>query len=275
VSIILINKNKGHLPRSISAPTVPCCDICCPELLDLTRPGPPTPAQRNTAVKTGIPNYAVKSALHEWRKKIWGRDFKGAAFGPSGFLKNETLEALSSVGPITRLIELERVLDNWTWFGKYGNELLDEFATLTIAPMQPKPKRKRAGEEKEWMASAGDGGGRKAKRPRTSHPQAAQAPTPVRTSGSFQWMTPEVPQSTPVATSRIPYLPPPSLAMNPYASLLTPTRFTAASPVGSRLAVGTPTPMSSRQTSRAHPYRRDISYEFRPYVPDPGPSSDD
>jgi hypothetical protein len=50
------------------------------------------------------------------------------------------IEVLSSVGPITQLIDLERVLDSWTWFGKYGNELLDELATLTIAPLQPKPK---------------------------------------------------------------------------------------------------------------------------------------
>ena len=78
-------------------PTVPCCDICCPELLDRTRPAPPTLVQR----KMGMPNPAVKSALHKWRMKIWRRDFKGAAFGLSGVLKNERIEVLSSVGPIT------------------------------------------------------------------------------------------------------------------------------------------------------------------------------
>ena len=64
---------------------------------------------------------------------------------------------------------------------------------------------------------------------------------------------------------------------NPYASLLAPTHFTATSPFP---AIGTPgpngiqTPMSSRQSARIHPYRRYISYEILPYVPDPGPSSD-
>lgn len=64
---------------------------------------------------------------------------------------------------------------------------------------------------------------------------------------------------------------------NPYASLLTPTHFTAANLFP---AIGTPgpngiqTPMSSRQSARVRPYKRDISYEFLPCVPDPGPSSD-
>lgn len=164
-----------------------------------TRPGPPMAAQRSSAVKMGLPN-PVKSVLFKWRMKvIWKRDFKGAAFGPSGILKHKTLEALSSVGPITRLIDL----DNWTYFGKHGNELLDELATLTIASVQSRPKRRSAGEEEE-IAMAEDGGVavRKAKRPRTSSPQAAQTPTPLRTSGSFRWMTPEVPQNIPVTISQ-------------------------------------------------------------------------
>ena len=99
------------------------------------------------------------------------------------------------------------MLDNWT-FGKYGNELLDDLVTLIIAPMQPKPKKRRR------IGMTGDGGAvvRKAKRPRTSRPQAAQTPTAVKTSGSFRRMTPEVPQAIPNSEICLMFL------SNPYAT---------------------------------------------------------
>ena len=66
-------------------------------------------------------------------------------FGPSGILKDDTLETLASVGPILRLSELERVVGSqWAWFGKYGNDLLAALAEMDMSPMQPKPPQTRA-----------------------------------------------------------------------------------------------------------------------------------
>ena len=67
-------------------------------------------------------------------------------FGPTGILKNETLTALSSVGPvIVSLKQLESVVgENWPWFGKYGDNLLTELISLNVPPMilkPPQPKR--------------------------------------------------------------------------------------------------------------------------------------
>lgn len=42
---------------STLGPIVPCCDICCPALLDLTRPGSvPAAASRETALRRAEPN---------------------------------------------------------------------------------------------------------------------------------------------------------------------------------------------------------------------------
>ncbi|KAJ7241219.1 P-loop containing nucleoside triphosphate hydrolase protein [Mycena haematopus] len=42
-------------------PTVPCCDICCPELLDLTRPGePPAVALRGRKARGQTPDWCVE-----------------------------------------------------------------------------------------------------------------------------------------------------------------------------------------------------------------------
>ena len=110
----------------------------------MTRPGPPVSVQRASALKFGIPNSEVVEAVHECRRKIWEHDFPHAIFGSSGILSNEIVESLASVGPILSLIQLEKVVgENWPWFGKYGDELLEVFKKMTIPPLQSKPKQPR------------------------------------------------------------------------------------------------------------------------------------
>lgn len=89
-------------------------------------------------------NETVRSALQQWRSKILKHDFEDALFAPSGILSNECIQNLSSVGPIGRLNELERVVGtDWPWFGQYGDGLLEELKKLNIPPMQPKQQQKK------------------------------------------------------------------------------------------------------------------------------------
>jgi hypothetical protein len=123
-------------------------------------------------------------SLHAWRKKVWYRDFPKAVFGPSAILKDSTLEALSSVGPIQTLKELERVVgENWTWFGPYGNELLDELVSLSIPKMIPKPKERRKASTTKRKQNAQDREDGAPKRTRKEAPEqvptSAQSPTTV------------------------------------------------------------------------------------------------
>ena len=104
--VIMEILQEDNLPVSAD-PTVPCCDLCDPTLLDRTCPAPSTSQPKITGVKTGKVNPTVRSALQRWRSQILKRDFEDAVFGSSGFLSDERVENLSSVGFIGRLNKLE------------------------------------------------------------------------------------------------------------------------------------------------------------------------
>ncbi|KAJ7905931.1 hypothetical protein B0H13DRAFT_1568397, partial [Mycena leptocephala] len=91
-------------------PLVSCCDICCPGLLDKTRPGKPPVVPRQSAVKRGEVNPDIQPVLHNWRLRIKARDFPTPLFAASEILRDETIALLSSVGPITSPEHLRTVL---------------------------------------------------------------------------------------------------------------------------------------------------------------------
>lgn len=87
----------------------------------------------------------VQLHLHKWRLLVRQRDFEDALFASAGFLGDETLELLSSVGPVASVESLRLVLGgNWIWFEKYGSELWEEMKKLDIPPMIPKAKAPRS-----------------------------------------------------------------------------------------------------------------------------------
>jgi hypothetical protein len=102
-------------------------------------------------------------------------------FAPSGILSDERIENLSSVGPIGRLNELERVVGmDWPWFGRYGDNLLEELKKLNIPLMQPKPQQTRA--EKRTIHELEDGSSQKEpaqKKRAPKHVAPTQNPTPT------------------------------------------------------------------------------------------------
>ncbi|EDR07545.1 uncharacterized protein LACBIDRAFT_298548 [Laccaria bicolor S238N-H82] len=137
------------------APTVPCCDVCNPELLNHTHPAPPQPNSWKTAASYEAINPTTKSSLTEWHTKIWNRDFDDAIFSPAGILSDGALKKLASMAsPIENLIGLESVIGGWAWFGTYGDELLAEIKTLPFKSI-PNQKQKRVA---KWsMVDEADG----------------------------------------------------------------------------------------------------------------------
>lgn len=137
------SRRANHL-LPIAEPVVPCCDICCPALLDQTRPGKAPVVPRQSAVKRGEINQDVQLVLHKWRVEIKTRDYPTPLFSASGILRDETIALLSSVGPINSRQYLEAVLSGqWTWWEKYGEELFACLSALDIPPMKPLPPKKR------------------------------------------------------------------------------------------------------------------------------------
>ncbi|KAJ7590265.1 P-loop containing nucleoside triphosphate hydrolase protein [Mycena floridula] len=125
-------------------PTAPCCDLCDPSLLDRIRPSSPLQIPRQSSVKKGVPQKSTQDKLHEWQSMVYKRDFRRSLFGPSGIMKDETISLLSSVGPIHSQKVLEKVLaGQWTWYERYGDELLAWLMTLNMPPMVLKPKKPR------------------------------------------------------------------------------------------------------------------------------------
>ena len=261
------------LTSSLTDPSVPCCDICHPELLNRTRPARSETVKRKPQVKFGLANSDVEDALHEWRKRVWAQDFKNAMFGPTGILTNETVALLASVGPILSLKQLETIVgENWPWFGKYGDNLLTELISLNIPPMIPKPpqpRRTKRAATNETVTNVGGG-----KRHRTlPDNQASTTPTPVKfvnAPGPSSTLStlPSHPfypyPSTPVRPLGPPF-PPTTIYQNPYHGYMIP-----ATPLYHAFPqTNTPTPLATpSSSSRVTPTTQPTSsLEFRHYIP--------
>lgn len=91
-------------------PTVPCCDICDPTLLNRTRPGAPPKAARQKKVQLGELCVAVRDSLHPWR-----------------------------VGVKVRDLSTNMLSGQWGWETVYGDELFATPTLLDIPPVIPIP----------------------------------------------------------------------------------------------------------------------------------------
>ncbi|KAK7678921.1 hypothetical protein QCA50_018061 [Cerrena zonata] len=123
--------------------TVPCCDICEPQLLDLTRPGRSNVTQVKLKLKRkGLVIPRTQTLLEDWRMKIFQRDWFTSQLDSTAILDDSTVALLASVGTLSS-IELERPLSgSWIWWDTYGNEFTDFFNTISTE-YQPKPRTRK------------------------------------------------------------------------------------------------------------------------------------
>ncbi|KAF6743084.1 ATP-dependent DNA helicase RecQ [Ephemerocybe angulata] len=223
-------------------PTVPCCDNCDPALLNQTRPAPPESDKRASNPRRGVPNVSVMDSLHVWRAKIAKRDHGKAFFSGSGILSDDTVELLSSIGPIPSEVALKKLLEGkWLWLAKYQRELFIELTRLNIPPkvLKPKPQRPSAAAKRthDEMDDGGNNEEIRRVRPTTTTtaavaPTGSQAVIPRATpaASNTQPQTPQAPRNvarpSTVAHSafqqqmrqHVPYYPPstPARSVNPY-----------------------------------------------------------
>ena len=95
-------------------------------------------------MKRGVPCGVVQTRLHQWRSELRRRDFSSSLFSTSAVLKDETLDLLSSVGPILSREHLTRVLaGQWKWESRYGDDLYCILSSMDIPPMKPFPRKPR------------------------------------------------------------------------------------------------------------------------------------
>lgn len=127
-----------------SGPSVPCCDICDPSLLDRTRPGITSGTKRPLRVKRGKPSTLVLDELHAWRIRVKARDFPGSMFSAESILADNVLELLATVGPIATEARLSAILNGqWGWETTYRDELFVLLSNLDIPAFEPLEGKKR------------------------------------------------------------------------------------------------------------------------------------
>ncbi|KAF5362726.1 hypothetical protein D9758_011673 [Tetrapyrgos nigripes] len=138
-----------------AAPTVPCCDICNPELLDRVCPGEPKISKRKPAIpKSEEPYLEVQQALHDWRKNTQKLDPRLACLASEAILDNSLIDLLSSVRPIPSKARLDVILSGqWVWFNKYGDEVLEILVHIEILAVTKMTLKRKVAEAPESTGS--------------------------------------------------------------------------------------------------------------------------
>jgi hypothetical protein len=118
--------------HTLSEPTVPCCDICDPSLLDLVRPGLRPTSTTKKLTYNKHPNMLVVSALREWRRKALISDDHPRYLPASYILSEEAINKLASLSPCTELSVKVYLSQQWVFWSTYGSDV-----TAVIVSSQP------------------------------------------------------------------------------------------------------------------------------------------
>ncbi|KLO09018.1 P-loop containing nucleoside triphosphate hydrolase protein [Schizopora paradoxa] len=104
--------------------TVPCCDICDPTLLDLTRPGKAKKTPRNPKAPEINPDPHIALSLRNWRSRIYERDYPGAFFGASSLLPDDAIDIIASLPLFTNKLIEAHLQNKWRYWTRYGEDLV-------------------------------------------------------------------------------------------------------------------------------------------------------
>ncbi|KEP47851.1 putative P-loop nucleoside triphosphate hydrolase, partial [Rhizoctonia solani 123E] len=127
-----------------SPPTVACCDLCEPSLLDNFKFLPPERQRQRARVRQGVTDPGVIEQLKKWRAETYGRDFPTATWTDDGLLSDEFISKLAALGPIETKSQIAMVLDHtWAHWNRHGDSLFTFLSNLTIPPFQPLPTKTR------------------------------------------------------------------------------------------------------------------------------------
>lgn len=87
----------------------------------------------------GRPDFGAQSRLCQWRREVFARDHSNSQLDPSAILDDATITSLTTVGPLS-IEQITAILrETWTWWPKYGQELIVFVVALQIV-YRPLPK---------------------------------------------------------------------------------------------------------------------------------------
>lgn len=112
---------------------VPCCDLCNPELLRRTLPGP-APRKKGKAAAKATPAADIVAACRSWREAVYTRDWDGSIFAASGILGDTLIDKIAVSPPFASAAGLKALIaDEWQWWDEYGHALYVRIATAQDA----------------------------------------------------------------------------------------------------------------------------------------------
>ncbi|KAH9008968.1 hypothetical protein EDB84DRAFT_1571624 [Lactarius hengduanensis] len=106
-----------------SEPTVPCCDVCDPSLLDLVRPGLRPKSTTKKLAYSKQPNLKIVSALRNWRQKVLIDDKHPRYLPASYILSEEAINKLASLSPCTESTVEGYLSQQWISWAMYGSDV--------------------------------------------------------------------------------------------------------------------------------------------------------
>src|SRR6267142_2746446 len=124
---------------NVAAPTVSCCDICSPSLLDLVRPGKKPNTDRSTRLAfEKQENQALYKTIDNWREETYERNYKDTSLQAENVLPNEAISRLAHLKlPVTAAAIRSFLVDSWPFWDQHGEDLMER---VLIAPTaQPTP----------------------------------------------------------------------------------------------------------------------------------------
>ncbi|KAI1784235.1 P-loop containing nucleoside triphosphate hydrolase protein [Ganoderma leucocontextum] len=130
----------------VCAPTVPCCDICNPELLNLARPVGIPPESKPRQPKKGLPDVAARARFRGWRKEVYDREHADAMYDDEAVLDDEFIAALDSIGSLSRNYISSVLKGKWPFWDEHAEELISFTQTFSIdfIPIPPKPRSRQS-----------------------------------------------------------------------------------------------------------------------------------
>lgn len=114
------------LTNTVENPSVPCCDICDPRLLNLTRPGTVPPCRIKSKLKKGGElDAALQSQLESWRSLVFKRDWSSSQLDATVILDDTTVKLLACRGPWSQSDLGSTLRPVWVWWDVYETELVE------------------------------------------------------------------------------------------------------------------------------------------------------
>jgi hypothetical protein len=119
-----------------AAPTVLCCDVCSPSLLDHTQPGMKPHTDHARQVTKKEVSEALFDLIEDWQDNVYKRDYKYSSLQAGNVLPDEAIVKLAHLKLPLTAFAIQAVLANaWPRWDCHGEELTQHLLNSPFASL--------------------------------------------------------------------------------------------------------------------------------------------